>query len=271
MKLEQLSFNQITAANHSLEDVIHHCVSENIQWIAPWRHKLAETGINRSAQLIHEAGLGVSSLCRGGMFPADSAQQRQNNIDDNKRAIEEAAKIGSDCLVLVCGPSPDKHITEARQMVADGIAAILPYAEEADIKLGIEPLHPMFAADRSVITTLGQANDICEQLPSNHIGVIIDVYHVWWDPSLYEEIQRASGHIFGYHVNDWITLNDPLTSRGMMGDGVIELDKISQAVKQSGYHGPIEVEILNDQLWEESCASILKETKQAFQTNILQT
>lgn len=264
MNTNKLSFNQITADHHSLEEVIQHCQEENIQWLAPWRHKIAETGLAKSARLIKEAGMQVSSLCRGGMFSASSAAERQKKLDDNKRAIEETATLGGDTLVLVCGPAVGQTLAEARHTVEVGIESLIPYAKEANVTLGIEPLHPMFTADRSVIVSLGQANDITERLQSSQVGVIIDVYHVWWDPHLYEEIERSSGHIFGYHVNDWITLDNPVTSRGIMGDGVIELQNIRHAVEAAGYHGPIEAEILNDQLWQSSCQHIVKKTKEAF-------
>jgi sugar phosphate isomerase/epimerase len=152
--------------------------------------------------------------------------------------------------VLVCGAAPDRDIDAARGMVEEGIEQVLPFAEQAGVKLGIEPLHPVFAADRSVISTLGQANDIVERLGSPQVGVIIDVYHVWWDPELYRETERSAGHILGFHVNDWLRGGgDPLMSRGMMGDGVIELRRVRETVEAAGYAGPIEVEIFNEEVW----------------------
>jgi sugar phosphate isomerase/epimerase len=152
---------------------------------------------------------------------------------------------------LVCGPAPDRDIEAARQMVRDGIATLVPYAEERGVKLAIEPLHPMFAADRSVIVTLAQALDIAEQFEPQQVGVAIDVYHVWWDPTVYQQITRATGRILGFHVNDWIVPPpDFLMGRGMMGDGVIELRRLRSAVDVAGYQGPIEVEIFNQPLWD---------------------
>lgn len=265
METSHLSFNQITAENNSLADIVESCAKWEIPWIGPWRHKIAETGLKESARMIRESGLKVSSLCRGGMFPASTVSSRQDRIDDNRRAIDEAAELGTDVVVLVCGPSPDNDIDAARTMVEEGIEAIIPYAEKAGVKLGIEPLHPVFAADRSVIVSLAQANEMVEHLASPQVGVVIDVYHVWWDPYLYEEIKRATGNIMGFHVNDWIPVKDPLTSRGMMGDGSIEISRIRRAVESAGYNGPIEVEILNDKLWEMPCDEIVRRTKERFQ------
>lgn len=264
MDLSHLSLNQITVDNYDLHEVIETCIKKDIPWIAPWRHKIADTGLKESSKMIREAGLKVSSLCRGGMFPAATKSERQSRIDDNRRAIDEATELGTEVLVLVCGPAPDKDIDGARTMVEEGIETLIPYAEQANVKLGIEPLHPVFAADRSVIVSLGQANDMVERLASPQVGMVIDVYHVWWDPMLYNEIKRASGHILGFHVNDWITVQNPLTSRGMMGDGIIELNRIRRAVESAGYKGPVEVEILNDKIWAMSCKKTLNLTKERF-------
>ena len=150
-------------------------------------------------------------------------------------------------------------------MVAEGIARLLPHATQAGVKLGIEPLHPMFAADRSVIVSLGQANEIVESLKSPDLGVVIDVYHVWWDPAVYTEIARASGHIIGFHVNDWVVpVADLLNGRGMMGDGVIEIQRLREAVSRAGYTGPIEVEIFNERLWQMPGDELLRLVKDRF-------
>jgi sugar phosphate isomerase/epimerase len=150
----------------------------------------------------------------------------------------------------VCGPSIDKDIEAARGMVVEGIAKLIPHARAAGVRLGIEPLHPMFAGDRSVVVTLGQANDMASHFSSDDVGVIVDVYHVWWDPKLYDEIKRATGRILGFHVSDWmVPTEELLAGRGLMGDGVIELRKIRGAVEAAGYGGPIEVEIINRGLW----------------------
>jgi sugar phosphate isomerase/epimerase len=190
-------------------------------------------------------------------------------LGENYRAVDEAAALGAEVLVLVCGGIVNHDLDHSRAMVAQGIDSLLPYAAEAGVKLGLEPLHPMFAADRSVVVTLGQANAIIKSLKSESLGVVIDVYHVWWDPDLYAEIERASGHVFGFHVNDWIVpVPDILNGRGMMGDGVIEIKRLCQAVTAAGYRGPIEVEIFNDELWQLDGHELLRLVKERFLTYV---
>ena len=248
--LARLSLNQATTQRWSLREAIEGCARAGIPAIGIWRDKLAELGLAQATRLVRNAGLRVSSVCRGGMFPAATAAERRARIDDNRRAVDEAAALGADVLVLVCGPAPDKDIAAARSMVREGIAALLSYAAEHGVRLGIEPLHPIFAGDRSVIVTLAEANALVEAFASPALGIVADVYHIWWDPELYPQIARAAGHIVGFHVNDWIVpLPDPLLGRGMMGDGVIELRRIRTAVDAVGYTGPIEVEIFNQALW----------------------
>jgi sugar phosphate isomerase/epimerase len=247
----RLSLNQITTNRWNAREAIAACTRHHIPAIAFWRNKVAETGLQETARLAREAGLKISSLCRGGWFPAEDAAERQQRIEDNLRAIDEAATLGTEVLVLVCGPIAGRDLDGSRQMVADGIAAIAPYAKERGIRLGIEPLHPMFAADRSVIVTLGQANKLAAQFAADTVGVVVDVFHVWHDPELYLEIEKARGRILGFHVSDWLVpLPDVLLGRGMMGDGVIELRRIRAAVEAAGYNGLIEVEIFNQQIWD---------------------
>ncbi len=261
--IARLSFNQITSKNATLKECIDACVRHGVKWIAPWRDRVAEAGLKESARMIRDAGLRVSSLCRGGFFPAATQAERIARIDDNRRAIDEAAELGAACVVLVCGPAPDRDIDGARRMVADGIAAVAPHARDRGVQLGIEPLHPMFAADRSVIVTLGEALDLAEQLD---IGVVIDVFHVWWDPRLYSEICRAAGRILGFHVSDWaVPLPGIVTGRSMMGDGVIELRRIREAVDAVGYTGPIEVEIFNERIWAQTIDETMTQTIQRFE------
>ncbi len=249
--IARLSLNQTTTERWSVREAVDGCARAGIAWIGLWRHKVAEAGLTESARIVRDAGLRVSSLCRGGFFPAATATERRARIDDNRRAIDEAAELGTDVLVLVCGAAPDRDIQAARDMVRDGIAEVVPYAREHRVKLAIEPLHPMFAADRSVIVTLAQALDIAEQFDPKQVGVAIDVYHVWWDPEVYPQIRRAAGRVLGFHVNDWLVPTpDMLLGRGMMGDGVIELRRLRSAVDATGYDGPIEVEILNQAFWD---------------------
>ncbi len=263
--LSRLSLNQYTTRRWGVREAVDGCARAGIGWIGLWRDKVAEAGLRESARLVRDAGLRVSSLCRGGMFPAVTAAERQARIEDNRRAVDEAAELGTDVLVLVCGGLPDRDIERARAQVEEGISQLIPYAEERGVRLGIEPLHPAFAADRSVVVTLGQANDMVERLASPQVGVVIDTYHVWWDPKLCPEIRRAAGRILGYHVDDWLVPNgDPLMGRGMMGDGVIDLGRISRAVGAAGYAGPVEVEIFNQAIWDAPGDEVLELMKRRF-------
>lgn len=265
----RLSLNQMTTDQWDLEDAVAGCAQAGIPEIGLWRHKVEEIGLDTASRLVREAGLRVSSLCRGGMFPAATERERSERLDDNRRAIDEAVTLGTDVLVLVCGPAADSNIAGARRQVVDAIESLVPYAADHGVKLGIEPLHPMFAADRSVITTIGQANDMIDEIGASNVGVIIDVYHVWWDPQLYREIERARGRIYGFHVNDWIVpLPDILKGRGMMGDGVIQLRRIRGAVEAAGYTGPIEVEIFNEELWSRQGEDVLTLTKERFLSHV---
>jgi sugar phosphate isomerase/epimerase len=263
--MTRLSLNQATTQHWSVREAVAGCLRAGIPSIGLWRDKVAETGLAESARLIRESGLRVSSLCRGGMFPAATVTERRARIEDNLRAIDEAAALDTDLLVLVCGAAPDRDIDEARVQIEEGIAAILPHAIASGIKLGVEPLHPLYAADRSAIVTLGQALDLIDRLNSPQVGVVIDVYHVWWDPTLYAQIGRATGRILGFHLNDWLVpIIDPLLSRGMIGDGVIEIGRITRAVEATGYRGPIEVEIFNQDIWATPGDDVLALIKERF-------
>ncbi len=265
--IERLSLNQITTNRWNMSEAVDGCARAGVPWIAMWRDKVADAGLAASRKLVQDAGLRVSSLCRGGYFPAATAAERQARIDDNRRAVEEAAELGAEVLVLVCGPAPDRDIDGARAMVADGIAQLVPFAQQHGVKLGIEPLHPMYAAERSVINTLEQANTLAQQHAAHEVGVVVDVFHVWWDPNLYPQIARAGadGRILGFHVSDWIVpVPDLLLGRGMMGDGVIELRRIRSAVEQAGYTGPIEVEIFNKAIWDQPGDEVLELMKQRY-------
>lgn len=250
-QLARLSLNQATVQRWSVREAVEGCVRAGIPYIGLWRDKAAATGFQESARIVHDAGLHVSSLCRGGWFSAATPSERQQRLDDNFRAIEEAATLGTKVLVLVCGPAANRDIAAARGYVAECVARLAPFAAAHGVKLGIEPLHPMYAADRSVVVTLGEANRLVSHFDPDQVGVIVDVYHVWWDADVLEHIRTAAGHILGFHVCDWLmpTL-DMLNGRGMMGDGVIELRRLREAVDATGYTGPIEVEIFNNALWE---------------------
>jgi sugar phosphate isomerase/epimerase len=263
--LARLSLNQATTQNWGMRETIAGCTRAGVNWIGPWRHKVSEIGLEETARLLHTHGLKVSSLCRGGFFPAPSPAERAQRLDDNRRALDEAATLGADVLVLVCGPAPDRDLRAARQMVEDGIAQVLPYAAERGVRLAIEPLHPMYAGDRSVVVTLRQANDMVERLGTPWLGVAVDVYHVWWDPEVEAQIARAAGKILGFHVSDWLVPPpDHLLGRGYMGDGVIDIAHLRACVEAAGYAGPIEVEIFNQQIWDTPGEQVLDEIQRRF-------
>lgn len=253
----RLSLNQITTNRLNLREAIEACLRHQIPAIGVWREKIAEVGIAESAKILKESGLYVSSLCRGGFFPAPTKQERDQKIADNLLAIEEAAAIGAKTLVLVCGGLNGCTTADARKMIESGIGEILPFAAKNNVKLGIEPLHPMFAADRSIICSLNEANDLAEKFGGN-VGVIVDAFHVWFDAGIYPEIERAGKRILGFHVSDWrVPLPDILLGRVMMGDGVIELRKLREAVEHAGFSGLIEVEIFNREIWNANIDSTL--------------
>lgn len=269
-----LSLNTATVQPQwTLEQCIDGCARHGIGGIAPWRDKLAECGVERAARLIREAGLRVTGLCRGGMFPAASRAGRQAALDDNRKAIDDAATIGAECLILVVGGLPDgsKDIAGARMQVHDGVAALLEHARAAGMPLAIEPLHPMYAADRACVNTLRQANDLCDAL-GDGVGVAVDIYHVWWDPDLEAEIARAgaAGRILGFHVSDWLVpTGHLLLDRGMMGDGIIDVPKIRGWVEAAGYDGASEVEIFSqDNWWRRDADEVLATCIERHQTAV---
>jgi sugar phosphate isomerase/epimerase len=262
--LERLSFNQMTADPWSLEQSVRNCSRSGVPYIGVWRHKLDGDAAKASA-MIRDAGLRVSSLCRGGWFSAPTAEERRKRIADNRIAIEEAAALGAPVLVIVSGPAHGQTLADARATVLDGLREVLPNAEKAGVILGIEPLHPMYAAERSVVVTLRQANDMADQLASPAAGIVVDAFHVWWDPEVMHEIARARGKIVGFHVSDWrVPLPGILMGRAMMGDGVIELRHLRQAVDAAGYSGPIEVEMFNDEIWKNADDRLIERIQQRF-------
>ncbi|MEV6693697.1 sugar phosphate isomerase/epimerase family protein [Micromonospora sp. NPDC051196] len=245
--LQRFSLNQATTKHWPLPDVVAGCVAARVPGIGLWREPVAEYGLARTAELVRDAGLAVTTLCRGGFFTADDWR------DENLRAIEEAATLGAPVLVLVSGGLPDgsKDIDGARARVADAIADLAPHADAAGVRLAIEPLHPMFSADRCVIATLGQALDIAERFDPEVVGVVVDAYHVWWDDTVYAQIARAGEWIASFQVCDWITPlpEGVLLGRALPGDGCIELRRLREAVDKAGYTGPIEVEVFNADVW----------------------
>lgn len=249
---KKLAINQATTMTQwTLREAIEGYATKDIRGISVWRDKLAECGVDEAARILKDNNMTVTGLCRGGMFPANDDAGRQAALDDNHRAVDEAAVIGAQCLVMVCGGLPDgsKDMIDTRKQVADGLAAMLPYAIDAGVPVAIEPLHPMTAADRACVNTLEHALDLCDAL-GDGIGVAVDCYHVWWDPKLEEQIARAGNRILGFHVCDWLVPTvDLVWDRGMMGDGVIDIPRIRGWVENAGYRGFNEVEIFSERNW----------------------
>jgi sugar phosphate isomerase/epimerase len=252
MAVEGLSINLATVRQQwGLREAVEACARHGIFAVDPWRDQVAAAGLAEAARVIQANGMRVTGYCRGGMFPAADAAGRAAALDDNKRAIDEAATLGAECLVLVVGglPQGSRDLGAARDMVGDGMAQLLPHARAANIPLAIEPLHPMYAADRACVNTLAHALDICDQL-GDGVGVAIDTYHVWWDPALEAQIARAGTRILAHHICDWLVpTRDLLLDRGMMGDGVIDFPRIRRWVEAAGYTGPQEVEIFSAADW----------------------
>jgi sugar phosphate isomerase/epimerase len=249
---QRLSLNTATVRTQwDLEQCVEGCLRHEFGGIAPWRHQIAETGLDNAAKIIRASGLTVSGICRGGWFTAEGALTT-NVLEDNRRAVDEAVAIGAECVVMVVGGLPEgsRDISGARQLVEEGLAITLEYARTLDMKIAIEPLHPMYAADRACVNTLRQTLDLCDSLGPG-IGAAIDVYHVWWDPELYEQIIRAGeNRIFAFHICDWLVpTTDLLTDRGMMGDGVIDITGVRNAVESAGYSGLNEIEIFSAENW----------------------
>jgi sugar phosphate isomerase/epimerase len=252
--VEGLSINLATVrAQWDLRQAVDGCLRHGINAVAPWRDQVAVLGLEAAARLVRDSGVRVTGLCRGGFFAAPTAAERARAAEDNRRAVDEAAALGADCLVMVVGglAAGSKDLGAAREMVRDGLAALLPYAREAGVPVAIEPLHPVYAADRSCVNTLAQALDLADEL-GHGVGAAIDVYHVWWDPALAAQIARAgaAGQILAHHICDWLVpTRDPLNDRGMMGDGVIELRRIRGWFEAAGFHGPQEAEIFSAEDW----------------------
>jgi sugar phosphate isomerase/epimerase len=265
--LRKLCLHTITTRPWPLEDAVAHYAASGVSGITVWREALEGRDPAAAGRRIRDAGLQPVSLCRGGFFPAPDAQGRQRAIDENRRVIEQAAALGAPLVVLVCGAVPGMPLEEARKQIEEGIAALLPQAEAARVRLAIEPLHPMYADSRSAINTLRQANDLAEGLRSPWVGVAVDVYHVWWDPELEEQVRRggASGRLLAFHISDWRTpTEDLLYDRGLMGEGCIPIRRIRGWVEQAGFQGFNEVEIFSTRRWTQDQEVFLRQILRAY-------
>jgi len=265
--LSRLAIHTMTTKPWSLAECIEHYQRAGVPGITVWRNVVQDVGAETAARMLAASDLEVVAYVRGGFFPALDEADRRRAIADNRRCLDEAEAIGAPMVVLVCGAVPGMALNDARAQILDGIEAILPHAEQAGVKLAVEPLHPMYAADRSAINTMKQARQVCEHFRSEYLGVAVDVYHVWWDPDLELEIKLAGIErtLLAFHICDWrVETRSLLTDRGLMGEGCIDLHRIRGWMEQAGFDGWHEVEIFSDERWAGDQAAYVEEIKRAY-------
>ncbi|MFJ5967213.1 sugar phosphate isomerase/epimerase family protein [Streptomyces sp. NPDC093060] len=264
----------MTVKQLSLPELVDACAQSGVPGVGLWREPVRSYGVEATAKLVRDAGLTVTTLCRGGFFTAIDPAEREQALADNRRAIDEAAALGTDTLVLVSGglPAGSRDLHGARERIADALAELGPYAESHGVRLAIEPLHPMYASDRCVVSTLAQALDLAERFPAHQVGVTVDTYHIWWDDRAPAQIARAgaAGRIHTFQLADWTTPlpEGVLNGRGQIGDGSIDMREWKGYVEAAGYTGPIEVELFNERLWTRDGREVLAETAERFVTHV---
>lgn len=265
--IENLAIHTITTKPWTLQQCIEGYTRHGVHGISVWRNVLEPVGLKEASRMLDDHQMRVPALVRGGFFTATDAATRDSAIDDNRVCIDEAAAIGAEQVVLVCGAVPGMPLEVARQQTADALEKLLPYAQQHKIKLSIEPLHPMYAYDRSAVNTMAQARRICEQLQSPWLGIACDVYHVWWDETLEDEIKLAGqqGTLLGFHLCDWRSPRDLLNDRALMGDGCINLRQIRGWVQAAGFDGMDEVEIFSNEHWAEDQDAYVKRIVERYQ------
>ena len=268
--LSKLCIHTITTKSWSIEEAAEKYNKAGVKGISVWRQYLEGRNIAATGKMLRDHDLEIVSLVRGGFFPSVSSTIRNKAIEDNKKAIDEAAALGAPMIVLVCGADPGQALETSREQIREGIETILPYALENGVKLAIEPLHPMYADTRSAVNTMAQANDMAEAIASDHVGVAADVYHIWWDPDLEQQLMRCgqNGNLFAFHICDWMSPTvDLLNDRGLMGEGCIPIRKIRGWAEAAGFRGFNEVEIFSDRLWAEDQNEFLEKiVAQYFQS-----
>ncbi|MFC7257549.1 sugar phosphate isomerase/epimerase family protein [Streptomyces lutosisoli] len=266
----------MTVKQLSMPELVDSCLELGVPGVGLWREPVQSYGVEATAKLVRDAGLTVTTLCRGGFLTAIDPAERAAALADNRLAIDEAATLGTDTLVLVSGglPTGSKDLHGARERIADALGELGPYAEERGVKLAIEPLHPMYVADRCVVSTLAQALDLAERFPAHQVGVTVDTYHIWWDDTAPAQIARAgaTGRIHTFQLADWTTPlpEGVLNGRGQIGDGSIDMREWKAYVEAAGYTGPIEVELFNDALWARDGREVLAETAARFVEHVIQ-
>lgn len=267
--LTKLCVHTLTTKPWGIEACVKNYSEAGIHGITIWRNVLENKNLKEVKSLLCDNGMEVVSLCRGGFFPSIDISKREEAIHDNLLAIEQAAAIGAPLIVLVCGADGRQSLKKSREQIAEGIIRILPAAQNAGVKLAIEPLHPMYAGDRSAINTMKQANDIAEMINSDSVGIAVDVYHLWWDDTLKYEISRCAthDHLFAFHICDWnVPTTDFLNDRGLMGDGCINIPEIRGWVEEAEFSGFNEVEIFSDKYWATDQKLYLDKIKNAYLT-----
>ncbi|WP_405663960.1 sugar phosphate isomerase/epimerase family protein [Streptomyces sp. RK9] len=266
------SINQMTVKQLSLPELVTACADLGVRGVGLWREPVQEYGVEEAAKLVRGAGLTVTTLCRGGFFTARDPAERARALADNRAAVDEAATLGTDTLVLVSGGLPagdrDRDLPAARERVADALTALAPHAAARGVRLAVEPLHPMYAADRCVVSTLTQALDLAERFPADQVGVCADTYHIWWDDQAPTALTRAAttGRLHALQLADWTTPlpHGVLTGRGQLGDGTVDFRFWRSLAESAGFTGPIEVELFNDGLWAEDGREVLGETVRRY-------
>jgi sugar phosphate isomerase/epimerase len=268
--VNRLSLNQITTKRWSLPEAVRGCASAGVQWIGLWRDKVAEAGVDEAARLMREHEVRPSSLCRGGFFTGMGPDgPTPDGIADTTQAIDEAARLGAEVLVLVVGGVADRDLALSRRRVAEALEQLVPVALDRRVRLGLEPLHPMQCAERSVLSTLAQAVELAAPYPAEAVGVVVDEFHVWWDPAIEQSIAAAAGRIAGFHVCDQLVpLPDPLLGRALPGDGPIDHRHLRECVEAAGYDGPIEVEVFNAELWARPGHEVLREVVTSYRAHL---
>ncbi|MFP4500889.1 MAG: sugar phosphate isomerase/epimerase family protein [Candidatus Hydrogenedentota bacterium] len=267
--LSRLCIHSITNKPWNLEEMVAGYAKAGVPAATLWTMHIEPYGAQQTRRILEDAGITCVSVCRGGFFPATSGAKRQEARDENRRIIDMTHELGCDLVVLVCGAVPDLDLPTQRQQITDGIASVLPHAEQAGVRLSIEPLHPMYADCRSAVNTLEQANNMCVALNHSFLGVTVDVYHLWWDPHLKAEIERAGRNIFSFHVSDWRTpTRDLLNDRGIMGEGCIDIPKIRSWVEHTGFNQWIEVEIFSSEYWEQDQDSFVARIIDGYRTSV---
>lgn len=268
--MNRLSLNQITTKRWSLPEAVRGCADAGVKWIGLWRDKVAEVGVDEATRLLREHGVRASSLCRGGFFTGIGPDgPTQDGIADTRQAIDEAARVGAGVLVLVVGGVASNDLALSRRRVAEALEQLVPVALDRGVQLGLEPLHPMQCAERSVLSTLAQALELAEPYPADAVGVVVDEFHVWWDPAIEQSIAASAGRIAGFHVCDQIVpLPDTLLGRALPGDGPIDHRHLRECVEAAGFSGPIEVEVFNAELWARPGDEVLRDVITSYQTHV---